>query len=46
MDAKTIRDAESWSSNSSSGADTGTPVEPAQTRLESTQPATDLSTYR
>ncbi len=46
MDAETIRDAQSWSSGSSSSADTGTPIDPAQTRVESTRPATDLSTYR
>ena len=46
MNGKVIRDAESWSSPSSSAARTEPPVDPAITRYESTHPATDLSAYR
>lgn len=46
MDAKTIRDAQNWSSSSDSAPPSDPPVDSAQVRYDSTHPATDLSAYR
>lgn len=46
MDAKTIRDAESWSSKSSYQQSPQEPIDPARARADSTHAATDLSAYR